>query len=84
MLVPTKHTNFSNSLLGLGAYIIEQLKQSPLGIDELWEIYQKDIEKNNFFYSHSIENIILSIAFLYAIDKVEEKNGKIYLKSSLS
>ena len=84
MLVPTKHTNFSNSLLGLGAYIIEKLKKSPLGVDELWEIYQEDLKNDNFFYSHPIENIVLSITFLYAIGKVEEKNGKIYLKSSFS
>jgi len=84
MLVPTKHTNFSNSLLGLGGYIIELLKNQPLGIDEIWNMYQKDIQKRDFFKAHTIENIVLSITFLYSIGKVEEKDGKIYLKEFIS
>ncbi|MGA1847232.1 ABC-three component system middle component 6 [Deferribacter abyssi] len=79
MLVPGKHTNFSQSLLGLGGYIIQKLSE-PKAVDELWDEYQKDLKNNKYFFKHSFENILLAITFLYSIDVVEEKNGLIYLK----
>ena len=42
MILPTKHINFSHSLLGLGAYILSQL-QSPRSIDALWEKYNSGL-----------------------------------------
>ncbi len=83
MLIPTKHTNFSYSLLGFGSYIIEILKTSPVAVDELWDRYQEDLKEGRYYFKHSIENLVLSITFLYAIGLIEEKNGKIYLEKTL-
>ena len=83
MLVPTKHTNFSYSLLGFGSYIIEKLQSKDLAIDELWERYQQDLKDGRYYFAHSIENMLLAITFLYAIGLIEERDGKIYLKKAL-
>jgi len=41
MIIPTKHTNFSESLLGFGGYILTLL-EIPNSIDELWNKYKND------------------------------------------
>lgn len=74
MIVPTKHTNFSESLLGFGSYILTQL-DSPKSIDNLWNQYQKDYNKELYYAKHSFDNLLLTIVFLYSIGVVEEQDG---------
>lgn len=76
MIVPTKHTNFSESLLGFGSYILSNLKQ-PKSIDELWEQYQKDYENKIYYAKQSLDNLFLTIIFLYSIGVIYEKDGVI-------
>ncbi|MGD9638723.1 MAG: ABC-three component system middle component 6 [Alphaproteobacteria bacterium] len=74
MLIPKKHLNFSQSLLGLGSYLIEELK-TPKTIDDLWKKYQFDFKSGNYFAKHSFDNLILTIVFLFSIGVIEEKQG---------
>lgn len=76
MILPTKHTNFSQSLLGLGAYILSQL-QSPKSIDELWENYTIDYKNRRYLVKHSFDNIVMTLIFLYSIGSIIEKEGVI-------
>jgi len=76
MLVPAKHISFSESLLGLGSYLLKILNK-PKSIDEIWNEFQDDIENNNYPVNHSLDNLMLSIIFLYSINSICEINGKI-------
>lgn len=76
MILPTKHINFSQSLLGLGSYVLSQL-QSPKSIDELWGKYEADYENKIYLSKHSFDNLIMTILFLYSIGGVSEKDGVI-------
>ncbi len=76
MILPTKHINFSQSLLGLGAYILSQI-QSPKTIDELWETYKLDYENKIYLARHSFDNLVMTLIFLYSIGSVVEKEGVI-------
>ncbi len=76
MLVPAKHINFSESLLGFGSYILENL-DSPKSIDEIWDKYQFDLKEKKYFSNHSFDNLILTIIFLFSIGSIDEKHGRI-------
>ena len=74
MILPTKHTNFSQSLLGLGAYILELLEK-PSSIDGLWSQYESDYKAKRYYAKHSLQNMILSLLLLYSIGAIREENG---------
>lgn len=76
MILPTKHINFSQSLLGLGAYLLSQL-QAPKSIDELWDTYKVDYKDNVYLAKHSFDNLVMTLIFLYSIGSVSEDNGVI-------
>jgi len=76
MILPTKHINFSQSLLGLGAYILSQL-QSPKTIDDLWSAYKVDYKNNVYLAKHSFDNLVMTLIFLYSIGSVAENDGVI-------
>jgi len=76
MILPTKHINFSQSLLGLGAYVLSQLS-TPKTIDELWSDYLDDYKNKVYLAKHSFDNLVMTIIFLYSIDSVTENNGVI-------
>ncbi len=74
MILPTKHTNFSESLLGFGSYILTRL-ESPESIDSLWYQYQNDFNKKLYYAKHSFDNLLLTIVFLHSIGAVIEQDG---------
>lgn len=76
MLIPAKHISFSESLLGFGSYILENLDK-PKSIDEIWDKYQLDIAAKKYFSNHSFDNLILTIIFLFSVGIIDEKNGRI-------
>lgn len=76
MILPTKHINFSQSLLGFGAYLLSQL-QSPKSIDDLWEIYTADYKNKIYLANHNFDNLVMALIFLYSINSISEKNGVI-------
>ena len=76
MIMPAKHINFSESLLGFGSYILQSLTE-PRSTDELWQKYQKDLQDGLYFAKHSFDNLIMTLLFLYSIDAIKEESGKV-------
>lgn len=76
MIMPAKHINFSESLLGFGSYILQTLNE-PKSTDELWQNYQKDLQDGLYFSKHSFDNLIMTLLFLYSIDAIKEESGKV-------
>jgi len=76
MILPNKHLNFSESLLGLGAYILKNI-DSAKSIDTLWDKYKSDFENNLYFAKHSFDNLVLAVIFLSLVGAADEKDGEI-------
>ncbi|MEM9338926.1 MAG: ABC-three component system middle component 6 [Bacteroidota bacterium] len=72
--MPSKHINFSQSLLGFGSYLLTKLNK-PKSVDDLWKEYQIDVKNEGYFANHSFDNLNLTLIFLYGINAIEEKNG---------
>lgn len=81
MILPTKHTNLSESLLGLSGYLLTFLKAQPYSIDALWEkMEQAKAEGNQLYRNHTFDNLVLAIDLLFLIGKVSiDTSGKISL-----
>jgi len=77
MIMPSKHINFSQSLLGFGSYLLSKLDK-PMSIDDIWNKYQADLLKENYIAKHSFDNLIMTFIFLYGINAIDQKNGLIY------
>lgn len=76
MLLPTKHINFSESLLGFGSYLLKLLDR-PLSVDELWKKYQVDFNNELYFARQTFDNLVLTLIFLYGVDAIKEEKGLI-------
>ena len=74
MLIPTKHTHFSESLLGFGAYLLKKM-DSLKTVDSLWNEYQNDFLKSDYSTRHSFDKLLLTLVFLHSIGAIEEKDG---------
>ncbi|HHX24598.1 MAG: ABC-three component system middle component 6 [Tepidanaerobacteraceae bacterium] len=74
MLIPTKHTNFSESLLGFGSYILKKIEYFK-SVDELWSEYLLDYKNRIYPAKHSFDNLLLTLTFLYSIGILEEQDG---------
>lgn len=68
MILPTKHISTRNSLLGVGAIILEYL-QSPRTVSSLWHSVSKSPEVATF------ERFVLALDLLYMIGAVEMEEG---------
>lgn len=68
MILPTKHISISNSLLGVGAIILEHLYQ-PRTISSLWDAVSTMPEVATF------ERFVLTLDLLYIIGAVEIEEG---------
>jgi len=77
MILPDKHITISQSLLGLGGYILTVL-DSPQTIDELWQQLEKTLGSSKFPTKHTFENMIMALNFLYMIRAIDyTPEGKI-------
>lgn len=74
MLIPTKHTNFSESLLGFGGYLLKKI-DSIKSVDELWSEYLIDYKDNRYPAKHTFDNLLLTLTFLYSLGILKEQNG---------
>lgn len=74
MIMPSKHINFSQSLLGFGSYLLSKLK-TPKSVDDLWKEYQSDFKNDLYSTPHSFDNLNLTLIFLYGINAIYEENG---------
>jgi hypothetical protein len=69
MIMPTKIIQPVDSLISISAIVIEILKVNSMNIDDLLE------EINIRYYKKiSIEKLILSVDFLYIINKIKDEN----------
>jgi hypothetical protein len=77
MLLPDKHIKFSESLLGLGSFLLSILKK-PMSVDTLWREYSQARDSATYPAYHSFENIVLALDFLFAIGAISYgENGLI-------
>jgi len=77
MILPAKHIKFSQSLIGLGGFILSFLKK-PMTIDEIWTKYSNTSKKRYPGY-HDFDNIILAINLLFIMGSVElNEKGQLY------
>jgi hypothetical protein len=75
MILPNKHTSLSHSILGSGAFILNNLNK-PRTITNLWD---KSRDKTGF---KSYWRFILVLDFLYAIKAIDYIDGLIIRKSN--
>lgn len=77
MVLPDKHIRFSESLLGLGALVLESL-DVPKGIDALWDELHSQMGGNEFPAKHSFDNLVLTVDILFAIRAITlHRNGRL-------
>lgn len=79
MILPTKHLRISESLLGLGGYLLKYLNEGPQTIDQLWfKVSKQNNTKKSFSY-HGFDNVILALNYLFIIGVIEiNSEGKVY------
>lgn len=79
MILPSKHIRISESLLGLGAYLISYLKDGPKTVDQLWFKVSKQNETKKAFAYHGFDNVVLALNYLFIIGVIElNSEGLIY------
>jgi len=71
VLMPDKHITFSESLLGLGSFVLDALTV-PQTIDDLWDRYAKARKSGDYPSPHTFENLVLTVDVLFAVGAVCE------------
>ena len=69
MVLPDKHIRFAESLLGLGALVLETL-DAPKSIDTLWKEVHSSMQGGAFPATHTFDNLVLSVDILFAVGAV--------------
>lgn len=80
MVMPKKHINLSESLIGIGGMILSSLGTKVKTLDNIIVEVNKMIDNNkNKKIYNNIDSIILSIDYLYLIGAIEiTKEGGIF------
>lgn len=80
MLLPSKHIKFSESILGLSGLLIEIINE-PMSLENLRiKFFEKYKDKETYHSFHTLDNIILSLTFLYSINKLDlNSKGELFL-----
>jgi len=68
VLLPDKHISFAESLLGLGAFVIENVNQ-PVTVDNLWRMFQRQAATYPAF--QTFDNMVLALDALFALGLIE-------------
>lgn len=82
MVFPTKHIKISESLFGLGSFVLSIIKNESkaITIDNIWNEYAKLSTKSDFKLNPNIDQLILVIDYLYLIGAIDSNiNGEIYI-----
>jgi hypothetical protein len=69
MLMPTKIIKPVDSIFSISAFVIKALEINDMSMDELIEKVNK-----TYYKEISLDKLVLSLNFLYLINKVELKN----------
>jgi hypothetical protein len=76
MLLPDKHISFAESLLGLGTFVLDNVK-NPITIDNLWRNFEK-VQGVEYPAFHSFDNLLLAVDTLYALKAINlNENGEL-------
>lgn len=71
MILPSKHINLSESLLGLGGIILQIITKKPSSLEHIWHEYSKiNNNKKVFPAYHSFDNVILAVDLLFIIGAI--------------
>jgi len=70
MILPTKHITFENSLIALGALLLEHLEQ-PNTVSSLWQKVREAPQIATF------ERFTLTLDLLFIMDIIEYREGSI-------
>jgi hypothetical protein len=77
MLIPNKHLDLSESILGLSGFILKFIDQSAL-IDDIWFKFKAAQKKGEYPVYRSFDHIILALDFLYLIGAITiDERGKL-------
>jgi len=68
MILPTKHTEITNSILGIGTEILKYIEDGET-ISSLW------VRVRNLSTIKDFEKFILGLDFLYLIGVIDQDNG---------
>lgn len=71
MLLPNKHIRFSESLLGLGALLLDYLDK-PRTADELWAAFRQKRPSLAGARQHSFDHVVLALDVLFALGAIRE------------
>ena len=80
MLMPKKHVNLSESLIGIGGIILQCLGKNTKSLDTIISYTNQimDNNKNRKIYNN-IDSILLAIDYLYSIGAIDiNEEGGIY------
>lgn len=69
MILPQKHIGLSESLFGLGGFIL-QLIDKPIATDDLWKSYERYNNSVVFPFHHTFDNFIVALDYLYLIGAI--------------
>lgn len=77
MLLPEKHIMLSESILGLGGFLLKFIIK-PQNVDDIWIEFNKSVKSKEFPKYHSFDNFILALDFLYMVGAIElDSKGKL-------
>jgi hypothetical protein len=79
MILPTKHTTFSESLLGLGSFVLKHLHHESKTFDQLWREFDDAKKEHLYPFPHDLENFSLALLLLFSMGLIDEQNGGIFL-----
>ena len=71
MILPSKHISNSESLLGLGGFILSLLKTGPKTLDSIWSSYSQAYNNKLYPAYHTFDNIIYATNLLYILGIIE-------------
>lgn len=78
MLLPDKHVNIGESILGLAALVLANLEE-PLPFDSLMTVLTPQFETSEWPAYHNTESVSLAICFLYSIGLIDvTSEGELY------
>lgn len=70
MLLPDKHITLAESILGLGAFLLQVLDR-PKTTDQLYLRVREMRENRTLPAFHDLDSILLALSFLYVIGAIE-------------
>lgn len=74
MILPTKYLPQDRSLLGIGAEILDHLKE-PRSVSELWETVRAAREKRSVAAPLSFDWFVMALNLLYALHAIDQDKG---------